>query len=66
MTRKVMNWVDKKMDELKHETNPNRVLFKAMGLGLIEGSVDGLLFAGSLCTGAIVVKTINNVVRHKD
>ena len=45
LTKKVLNWVDKKYDEIYDNKNTKFRGVKEFGLGVIEGAIDGAILA---------------------
>lgn len=57
MTRTILEWVDRKFDELEYD-DKGLYIAKAAGLGVIEGLVDVSFIIGIPATILAVVKTL--------
>lgn len=62
MLRQILNWSDRKLETAANDENGARGCAKAVGLGVLEGTLDSLTFLGALCVvtsivGACIGKT---------
>lgn len=60
MTKEILTWIDRKMDDLDKEESISKMQVKAFGLGALEGIIDGFVIAGAVASVAGIIAGIKN------
>ena len=64
MTRKILDWCDKKEKELMDcDLGDKTVFIKAAGLGFIEGAIDGAVVVGTIVAATGVVEIVKAIIK---
>ena len=55
ITKRILDWTDKKMDEIVSNPEEKHANLKAFGLGAIEGAIDGAVITYPLLVVGLLV-----------
>lgn len=60
MTREILTWIDRKMDDLDKEESISKMQAKVFGLGILDGLIDSFVIAGAVASVAGIIAGIKN------
>lgn len=62
MNRMILEWTDRKFDDVNDGTDKH-ALMKSIGLGVIEGALNGITVIGTITVLGIAVSVVSSAIK---